>query len=251
MQELIINRHNKAALMIHEAIVADSQNSDVSFTVLDACASDALPPGAHATRIPKWILPNTSDADRDRLRPDMLIIQGFTLSAFEQYSPAALLRPAILKRIQSLHHIRIVELTYTIESCYPDAMLAKLQQHLRLIHALQAAGWTIDDAPTPPTHPPIPSLPPHPSFPTPALLRSAALKTHIVILGSTGMIFRSSHDVLGRLGILPPSLTQLERRLHVHAVQYVGHIISHRRRLENLPYHSPTHTPPPLPPDPA
>jgi hypothetical protein len=93
-------------------------------------------------------------------------------------------------------------------------------------------------------------LPPHPLFPSPALLHAAALKTHIIVLGSTGMIFRSSHDVLGRLGILPPSLQQLERRLHVHAIQYVGHIISHRRRLENLPYYSPTHAPPPLPPDP-
>ena len=79
-------------------------------------------------------------------------------------------------------------------------------------------------------------------------LTVAARKTHIIILGSSGSIFNSTPAVLEHLGILPSSLTPLLRRLHIHSVQYVGHIISHRRRLENLP--SEFRPSAPLPPDP-
>ena len=75
MQELIINLHNKAALMIHAAVMADSTlTMAVPFIPSSTSGTRAPFPGAHATRIPKWILPAILDAERARLRPDMLII---------------------------------------------------------------------------------------------------------------------------------------------------------------------------------
>jgi hypothetical protein len=52
MKELIINRHNKAAPMLHEAIMADSTDPDrggAFYTIMDVCSANALPQGAHAT----------------------------------------------------------------------------------------------------------------------------------------------------------------------------------------------------------
>ena len=257
MQELIINRHNKAALMIHAAIMDDSTDPDrggAFYTILDVCSTSALPPGAHATRIPQWILPAVPDAERALLRPDMLIIHGLTYTDYLQYHPENHPTPqaaaACLAKIQRLYPVRIVELGYTIESLYTDTLTNKRQQHLTLIHHLLAAGWRIDDAPNLPLHPPLPALPPHPLFPTTTgtTLTVAARKTHIIILGSSGSIFNSTPAVLEHLGILPSSLTPLLRRLHIHSVQYVGHIISHRRRLENLPSDFRPNSP--IPPDP-
>ena len=97
------------------------------------------------------------------------------------------------------------------------------------------AGFFLIPRPTPTP----PSLIPDPSKPTPFdnadLMHSLANKIHIIILGSSGIIYQYAVLVLQHLGVHHTSLTPLLQSLHVHAVLYAHYIVVHRRRLERLP----------------
>ena len=51
------------------------------YTVLDASAADRLPPGVSGNRLPSWLLPSLPSSTLSLLRPDMLVIQGLSLSS--------------------------------------------------------------------------------------------------------------------------------------------------------------------------
>ena len=45
---------------------------------MDACPASDLPPGVSATRVPEWLLPDESPAQRELYRPDLLLIPRLT-----------------------------------------------------------------------------------------------------------------------------------------------------------------------------
>ena len=74
-----IARHNKAVGLIQDAIASGPLGG--SYMVMDACGRDATPDTVAATRLPPRLLPTMPARVRDKLRPDILIIEGLPLHA--------------------------------------------------------------------------------------------------------------------------------------------------------------------------
>ena len=74
MKGCYIERHNEAARRILRSILQG--RSTPGCVVADISPGDDLPPGVHTNRPPPWLLPSVPAEDRDRLRPDIMIIDG-------------------------------------------------------------------------------------------------------------------------------------------------------------------------------
>ena len=101
-----------------------------------------------------------------------------------------------------------MEFAYTIESSYDNTLARKRAQHVALVIALTAAGWKIFEA-------------------------KPSEYVHVVLIGSTGIIFTPIQEVLLALGLNARKIPQFLQSLHLFAVQYAAAIVRCRRRLEN------------------
>ena len=88
------------------------------------------------------------------LRPDMLVIQGLSLSSsrlttaqLTEHDPTTL---ALLKASCLLYRY-IVELSFTCNEFYNTALERKMSHHHYLVTYLLAEGWKIAPAPVPPS----------------------------------------------------------------------------------------------------
>ena len=230
---------------------------------------NALPPGVSTTRLPTWLLPPNFDEDtRCRLRPDILIIDGLPLATFlshkadiEASTPAGQLFINNLKRHPSTI-IHLVELGYTSDASYAESLARKRVQHNRLAHCLLSAGWKLALSPSPPD----PSHAPHaigddpaddapPAEPLPVQLPDnipdLSRYVHIILLGTSGIIYKPTDTICSVLGISPSETVDLLRALHLHTVRFLDTITRTRRRLEltlTTFSHIRTDTHPPDPP---
>jgi hypothetical protein len=201
-------------VLIHAKIVQGTKGG--CLMILDATSRDALPQGVLDTRLPQWMLPYTSPAVLSTYRPDLLLIDGLlTVDAPFADDPAPsgsadtrVLHPVTLKELQRRCVIHIVELAYTIESCFDDTLARKRAQHTALVIALTAAGWKLFEV-------------------------KPSEYVHVVLVGSTGVIFKHIHDVLLALGLNARKIPKFLESLHIFAVQYAAAIVRCRRRLEN------------------
>jgi hypothetical protein len=210
MHRCYVDRHNKSLSLIHAKISQGTKGG--CFMIMDATSRADLPAGVSDIRMPQWMLPNVPPHLLSTYRPDLLLIDGL-LSVDDPFldredATTATLLPAHLRCLQEHCVIHIVELAYTIESCYDHTLARKRVQHAALVLALSAAGWTLH-APQPTEH------------------------VHLIVIGSTGTIFSPIENALLALGVPARTIPKLLQSLHQFAVLYAASILRCRRRLEN------------------
>ena len=83
-----------------------------SYMAMDACGRDATPDTVAATCLPPWLLPTMPARVRDKLRPDILIINGLPLHAGNAFTTAS---PS-LSHLQRSCRIHMIEVGYCSDS---------------------------------------------------------------------------------------------------------------------------------------
>ena len=134
----IISRHNKAVVLIQEAIASGSSSG--CDTIMNAIARDNLPPGVADTHVPQWLLPLVPAETRSLLRPDLLLTKGMPAS---MPTDSDLLDPAVRAQVQASCTINVLEVGYTSDSSLTSAGARKRAQHVQLCARLRAAGWLL------------------------------------------------------------------------------------------------------------
>ena len=147
--------------------------------------------------------------DRKLLRPDALIIESNDI-----YVPATGKRDVGRKRrpARMMHDkskdfpvkkrkAYIIEVGYAAETRYEAKVQKKVEQHAKLQTLLEAEGFEVVPQP--------------------------------IILGRTGGTFRSHNDLVDQLGVPKHRQQKLNRRLHIHSMQYMRSIIKARRLNES------------------
>ena len=99
--------------------------------VMDACGRDATPDTVAATRLPPWLLPTMPARVRDKLRPDILIIEGLPVHAGIALTTAS---PS-LSHLQRSCRIHIIEVGYCSDSSsrWLQARPAKELQRVQVV----------------------------------------------------------------------------------------------------------------------
>ena len=120
---------NKAIGLIQDAIASGPFGG--SYMVMDACGPDATPDTVAATRLPPWSMPTMPARLRDKLRPDILIIEGLPL------------------HLQCSCRIHIIKVGYCSGSSsrWLQARPLKKCNTSRLCSALRDAGWVLAQPP--------------------------------------------------------------------------------------------------------
>jgi hypothetical protein len=192
--------------MVQKAVMYGALGN--TFTIMDATAANALPPDVAATRVPAWMLPHLPATERALLRPDMLLVQGLTAEDAINYANRRPRDLWELAAIQARCKVHIVEVGYTSESSHAETLSRKQKQHLSLVHALRAAGWSVVSG--------------HDGSPY-----------HIMLIGVTGVLFSPFARTLETLGLQRHAANTLMRNIHVHSVMSAASLIRRRRSLEN------------------
>ena len=168
--------------------------------VVDACAAAATPTHVASTRLPAWLLPTTTEEDRRKMRPDLLIIPTLDLAAVAQG------RHPQNPEEWATHTVHILEVGYVADTRHEQKQQEKLAQHQRLVEALQAEGWQV-------------------KFSTP----------EAVSLGYTGTIHKNLPLLLSQLGNSAEQVNACCNDLH--ALHWTSVINTHRRQRERKPMH--------------
>ena len=149
------------------------------------------------------MLPHLSRDAISLFRPDILLIEGL---APDTASSLHLSDPIILRDVQSRCTLHLLEIGYTTDASYYTSLSRKHFQHLSLCHELMHAGWTLSHSGTTPYW--------------------------IILLGSSGAIFKPFREILLTLGIDDYHCLKLMRKLVIHASRFAHSIVRLRRRLE-------------------
>ena len=131
IKSMIIKRHNDAVQLLYKAVLA----SDIGgcYAIMDA---GHLPGETIHDRIPGWMLPNTPEAERTKMRPDLLLITGLTQREANNWSDN------LQVHNKTRYTIHIFEIGYGSDTCLENKERTKLEQHTNLVTALQKEGWT-------------------------------------------------------------------------------------------------------------
>jgi hypothetical protein len=194
-----ISRHNQAVLILQKALQKGNLGGFV--TILDATTKADLPEDCIDTRVPAWVLPKVSEADRTKLRPDMMVFENLTPAMQEEFQ---LLKGANRATAMKNLKVHLYEVGYTSNTRTDDLIKEKRQQHVALIKAMTEEGWTV-------------------MYP----------KENIVALGTAGWIRQETKTLL-QTWLPHDSLTVKAtlRKLSVHsAKKCMDHVIT-RRILE-------------------
>ena len=148
-------------------------------------------------RIPAEVLPGVPDAMLRRMRPDILL--------FERSACDSL--PLIANDLQHAQHrqrcrVHVVEVGFCTEVAYPQKYKEKNEQHALLLEHLKKAGY-------------------------------ADVQLHLLIIGSTGGMFRLTALHLARLGVTHQKVGDVLQDLHWKALHRLEQITGTRRRLEH------------------
>jgi hypothetical protein len=133
-----ISRHNQAVLILQKALQRGILGGFV--TILDATAKSDLPESCEDTRIPAWVLPRVPEADRLKLRPDMMVLENLTPDMINEFQSLTGARRTNAMRGIKVH---LYEVGYTSNTRTDDLIKEKRQQHVALIKAMTEEGWTV------------------------------------------------------------------------------------------------------------
>ena len=124
LKSAYIARHNKALCLIQKTISTTAPAA--WYTILDASAADRLPPGVSGNRLPSWLLPSLPSSTLSLLRPDMLVIQGLSLSSSRLITAQLTAHdPTTLALLKASCLLYIVELSFTCDEFYNTALKKK------------------------------------------------------------------------------------------------------------------------------
>lgn len=162
--------------------------------VMDACrAEDLADHDAATARVPAFLLPDVPDADRLRMRPDILRVLGLPATPTEEQIESACIS-------KHRHTVQVVEVGYTSDTRWLEKVQEKKAQHARLVAALTVAGWTVE--------------------------------SHVILVGHYGTVYKSGRAALLELGLSKADASSLLEELSVQAVVAAHEIGMARRRLE-------------------
>ena len=194
LRAMYIARHNHAVRKVAAALC---KHTDAAYTVLDACRADELGThGADSNRVPEFLLPLAPEAERRRMRPDILRVQGLPPAPTPEQIAGAC-------AAKHMHAISIVEVGYTSDTQWQEKLRQKEGQHAELTAALREAGWTAECL--------------------------------VILLGRTGTVYKRDLAALHSMGIGKAAARTLLTKLSAHAVLAAHDIGMTRRRLERTP----------------
>ncbi len=199
MQKQYIHRHDATVRLILRELQRHARWGG-TFTVLDACQAAELGAlGASAKRVPRLMIPPEALSDEDllKMRPDILVVEGLPAAASEDDLRAAAVH-------KDRYTVRLIEVGYCADDKWRERIADKLQQHSRLISALQAAGWRSDNGGKP----------------------------HVIVVGAMGTVYESSMHALTNLGLTPKHSREVLRQAHLLAVKELHTISVTRGKLE-------------------
>ena len=216
IKAMCIERHNVSLRMVLTEVAKGNHGNRLVY--IDAGAEDKV---RHLqcpnSTIPQEVISDRTlldhgmaqAAERRLLRPDALII-----ATNEVHVPATGKRNANRRRLPTRMvpnkgkdppfrkcKAYIIEVGYAAETRYEAKVQEKIEQHEKLRILLEAEGFEVVLQP--------------------------------IILGTTGGIFRSQNDLLDQLGVPKQRQQKLNRRLHIHSIQYMHSIIKARRLKES------------------
>ena len=209
MKAQYILRHDQAVAMILKTI-KNGKNGGC-YTIMDAGQAADLPEGVAGKRLPPWILPKVDNETRRKLRPDILIIEGLDSNTVPQENTNKYAKFINnIKHIKENTKIHIVEVGYTGDLAFIQKKEEKQEQHKDLVSLLRGEGWTIDEK---------------------TLARP-------IVLGVGGAMYKDTRACLLHLGVEPPRVEKIMRKLNMHATQAVSSIL-HARREEETAHRKP------------
>jgi hypothetical protein len=195
-QALRIARHDGAVRLLQTAISKGRMAG--AFTIMDAGRQTDLPSDVHGKRLPAWLLPEVLEAERMKMRPDMLVAQGMTAADGREISDEGVCS-SHMKRRACIH---VFELGYCSDTAYASKDEVKRAQHERLVAELRAQGFKV--------------------------------QYHVVLLGRCGSIHADVRKLLqDTLGMDTNTATGCMQKLHRHAVQYVDKFYTARQLADN------------------
>ena len=149
--------------------------------------------GIHDNRVDANLLPDQffvraglAPRLRTKLRPDILVARPMRSSLCGKRKQSTDCGTA--KRID------VVEIGYTSEGRYRDKLEEKQHQHDELVDLLVMAGHKV--------------------------------KTHVIVLGSAGGLFKSTTQALLDLGVQCTRCDKLLRRLHAHSIHWLHTLVT-------------------------
>ena len=195
MQAMYIARHNKAVRKIARTLQRRSAQGGC-YMVMDACKREDLASYEAAdSRVQGFLLPNVPEADRLRMRPDILRVLRLPAAPTQAQKDQACTQ-------KHLHKVQIVEVGFTPDTRWQDKMEDKRKQHAELVDALNAAGWTVE--------------------------------LHVVLIGHCGTVYKSGLAALEKMELSKSDASSLLADLSLHAVVAAHEIGMARRRLERM-----------------
>jgi ribonuclease HI len=145
-QAMTIARHDKSVKLIQKTI--SSSNLGGYYTIMDAGKASDLPEEVHGKRLPDWLFPSTASLSqenrdnqnkkRSKLRPDILVIEGFTTQ--DATGKTEQVRARLLQKANSCK-IHIFEVGYCGDTRHEDKDEEKTKQHSELATLLQSVEF--------------------------------------------------------------------------------------------------------------
>jgi hypothetical protein len=232
LKSMQIKRHNGAVRLIARALGKGPQGGGL--LVVDAgnmlSTRAATEADVQGTRVPNWMLPNTPEEVRRKMRPDILLVDSISpedlryLAEVERGLPPSAANDGSLAPSgrtstprtstyspNGTEKIYLIEVGYCADTRSAAKWQEKLSQHAALTAALHTAGWK---------------------------------HVHCVpiVLGVGGSVYEwdiFSPSTYARTDLLHWNLIRKEQapklanKLHDHAVQWLHDIVCCRRALEN------------------
>lgn len=193
---LVIERHNSVVRLIGREVRASARFQD-AVMLMDGNESDRADCNAQYSRVPDWLLQNTPAEQRQRMRPDILIVEGLSIDDVSEGSV-----PPHAKRDCRIH---IIEVGYGADTRLGDKRKIKEQQHETLRKSLTEEGWRVE--------------PPH-----------------LILIGHGGCIGKSTTQFVRQtLGCKETITRRIIKRIIKNTAKRAQQIIGTRRKLERGP----------------
>ena len=197
MKGLYIQRHNELTIIIAEALSRGKHGGGI--VAIDA-GSTALAAGlTHQSRIPMEVTLDIPDEDRNKMRPDILLIKN--RDAREPICLSSLTDESH----RSNAHVFIGEISCGADTRYHTKFTEKLEQHARLKEALQRKQY-------------------------------AKVEVLPLIIGVAGTTYMSCYENLLTLGLERPAAIACMTKLHFCSVRRLDQIIRTRRHMDHNPF---------------
>ena len=190
---LVIERHNDVVRLIGKEVRATERFQD-AVLLMDCSESDRQECDAQYSRVPDWLLHNTPAEQRQRMRPDILVVEGLSVDDVRGGT--------VPPRAKQECRIHIIEVGYGADTRLGQKRKEKEKQHEALRRSLVEAGWQVE--------------PPH-----------------LILVGHGGGIGKTtSHFIRQTLGRKETASRRIIERIIKNTATRAQQIIGTRRKLE-------------------